>query len=113
MIPAERLQSRRRSKTLNFVGWDWTMFIWGLLGAISVEAIRLKKLHHRGLQVEASWYYLVVNGGTVLLAAVITAGALLPPNPFAAVYSAATWPIMISAFAGEWIKEDAETGNDR
>jgi hypothetical protein len=44
---------------------------------------------------------LIVNVGFVVLAGVITAGALDPSHAFAALYSGMTVPLLISILAGE------------
>jgi hypothetical protein len=81
--------------------WSWEAFAWGCLGAFAPEGLRLYKLRVSRLDVASPTYYLIVNVGFVVLAGVITAGALNPSHAFAALYSGMIVPLLISILAGE------------
>jgi hypothetical protein len=86
---------------LQFIGWDWTMFVWGCVGGVGPAVVMTLKMLVNGTSPRSKWLWAFVWLPLPVFAGLVTAGALLPPNPFVAIYSGATVPLMFAAFAGK------------
>ena len=87
---------------VNFLefGWTWGGFGWGCIGGASPEIIDIYKLRKRKLEVENPWLYVIGSLGFSLLAGLLTAALLSPPDILAAFYCGCSMPVFVSALTG-------------
>ncbi len=77
------------------------MFFWGCVGGLAPDVVLLYKFRHRKYEVYNWVQYGVALLAIILLAGLVTAGVVRPPDPFSALYTGITVPIMISTFLGK------------
>jgi len=85
--------------------WDWIIFLFGALGAIAPEVIRLYKARTKGIRI-SNWVFY----SSITIAFIGTAGVLAnvlgARSTYGSFYVGLTWPTLVSTMLS---KKPAQT----